>query len=241
MFEKIRRQPLSERIAGKVEEEILSGNFSIGTQMPSEPTMAKQFGVSRNVVREAYKILQERGLLDIKDGNGAFVAQPDTNLTKNALGRYIRLIGVDSALESLYETRIILEGSNARFAALRATKEEIEDLALHLQRMHENIQFSDRWTEADLDFHIAVARASHNPFQVLLLEPLVDQLREVIWEGFMAPGATQNGLLEHEKMLECIQRGDAEGAYQAMIDHLHFSQKVSKNRWTIEHEEFEDH
>jgi DNA-binding FadR family transcriptional regulator len=231
MFEKIHRQPLSEVIAGTIEESILSGTFAIGTQMPSEPAMSKQFGVSRNVVREAYKILQERGLLDIRDGNGAFVAQPDTTLTKNALGRYIRLIGADSALDSIFESRIILEGSNARLAATRATPEEIEELATHLARMHENLEFSNRWTESDLDFHIAVAKATHNPFQLLLLEPLVDQLREIIWEGFMTPGAKLHGLEEHDKMFDCIKKCDPEGAYNAMIEHLRFSQEISKQHW----------
>ncbi len=232
MFEKIHRQPLSEIIATTIEESILSGTFAIGTQMPSEPAMSKQFGVSRNVVREAYKILQERGLLDIRDGNGAFVAQPDTTLTKNALGRYIRLIGVDSALDSLFESRIILEGSNARLAAMRATPEEIDELATHLARMHQNLEVSNLWTESDLDFHISVAKATHNPFQVLLLEPLVDQLREIIWEGFMTPGAKDRGLEMHDKMFTCIQNGDPDGAYNAMIEHLRFSQAITKQHWT---------
>jgi DNA-binding FadR family transcriptional regulator len=232
MFEKIHRQTLSEVIAGTIEESILSGTFAIGTQMPSEPAMSKQFGVSRNVVREAYKILQERGLLMIRDGNGAFVAQPETTLTKNALGRYIRLVGVDSALESIFESRIVLEGPNARFAAMRATQEEIDELAVHLAHMRENSEFSNLWTESDLDFHTAVAKATHNPFQLLLLQPLVDQLREIIWEGFQTPGAKQHGLEAHEKMLVCIQKRDPDGAYDAMIEHLRFSQAISKQHWT---------
>ena len=151
MFEKIHRQPLSEVIAGTIEEAILSGTFAIGTQMPSEPAMSKQFGVSRNVVREAYKILQERGLLDIQDGNGAFVAQPDTTLTKNALGRYIRLIGADSALDSIFESRIILEGSNARLAATRATPQEIEKLAYQffVDRGYEHSHDQEDWLKAE--------------------------------------------------------------------------------------------
>lgn len=231
MFEQIQKQPLSEIIAEKVEESILSGVFKIGSRLPSEQSLANQFGVSRNVVREAFKILQERGLIEIQDGSGAFVIPPNTEFTSNAFGRYIRLIGADSAVGALYETRMILEGQNARLAAVRATAEDIAELELHLDQMHANVESGGRWTEADLDFHISVAKATHNPFLVLLLQPLVAQLREVIWDGFLTPGATAIGLAAHEKLFQSIKNKDADGAYQAMIDHLDHSEKISSIHW----------
>lgn len=227
MFDRIQKQPLSEIIAGKVEESILSGSFPIGSRLPSELSLANQFGVSRNVIREAFKILQERGLIESQDGSGAYVSQPNAKFTNNAFGRYIKLIGADSAIESLYETRIILEGQNARLAAVRALPDDIEELAVHLEHMHENVESGGPWTEADLDFHISLAKATHNPFQVLLLEPLVAQLREVIWKGFMTPGATTEGLAAHVRLFNAIKNRNEEGAYQAMIEHLGHSAKIS--------------
>jgi DNA-binding FadR family transcriptional regulator len=230
MFERIQKQPLSEIIAGKVEESILSGAFPIGSRLPSEQSLATQFGVSRNVVREAFKILQERGLIEIQDGSGAFVTQPNSEFTKNAFGRYIKLIGADLAIDALYETRMILEGQNARMAAARALPEDIEELALHLEHMRENVESGGQWTEADLDFHISVAKATHNPFQVLLLEPLVAQLRAVIWEGFLTPGASAEGLAAHVRLYNSIKDRDADNAYLAMIEHLHHSEQISLKR-----------
>jgi len=228
MFKKITRTRLYETVAEEIENAILDGQYEISSRLPSEQSLADQFEVSRNVVREALKVLQERGLVEVMDGSGAFVAHPNSEQTTNALGRYIRMIGVDSAIDALYETRIALEGFNARLAAQRATDEQIEELNSYLEMMRENMASHVRWTEADLDFHIAVAKATNNPFQALLLEPLVEQLREVISKGFVKPGATQTGLAAHIKLIECIRARDPEGAYRTMVGHLHHSEQTVK-------------
>ena len=220
MFKKIRRIRLYETIAGEIEKAILDGHFETGSRLPSEQSLADQFEVSRNVVREALKVLQERGLVKVIDGSGAFVAPPNSEQTTIALGRYIRLIGAGSALDALYETRIALEGFNARLAAQRATDEQIREMERFVEKMRENIDSHEIWTETDLDFHILVARATNNPFQALLLEPLVGQMREVMSEGFVKQGAAQTGLAAHIKLLECIKNHDPEGAYQTMVNHL---------------------
>src|SRR5581483_2370929 len=137
-FRKIERQRLSHQVADQVEEAIIGGRFKIGSRLPSEQALAGQFGVSRNVVREALKIVQERGLVQIVNGSGAYVAQPDSGATRDALGRYLRLVGTDSSFRSLYEVRKILEGANARLAAERAGASDLELLASCLQRMQEH-------------------------------------------------------------------------------------------------------
>jgi GntR family transcriptional repressor for pyruvate dehydrogenase complex len=82
----------------------------------------------------------------------------------------------------------------------------------------------EKWTEADLDFHLAIAKATHNPFFSVLLEPLVNQLRRVIAEGYLVPGAVGTGLEAHTRLYECIKNRDPEGAYNAIMDHLHDSE-----------------
>jgi GntR family transcriptional repressor for pyruvate dehydrogenase complex len=225
-FTPVQRQRLSEIIVSEIEESILSGDLKVGEKLPSEQALASQFEVSRNVVREALKILQERGLIEIMDGSGAFVSLPKSEVTTNALGRYIRLTGAHQAVKNLYEVRRILEGQNARMAAERAQESDLEELRHYLAVMQENKdnRFIEKWTEADLDFHIAVARATHNPFMALLLEPLVGQLREVISEGYYQPEAVESGFQAHTVILNCVEKGDAEGAYTAMLAHLNDSE-----------------
>jgi GntR family transcriptional regulator, transcriptional repressor for pyruvate dehydrogenase complex len=228
VFKKLERTRLYEMVAEEIEKAILDGDYEVGSRLPSEQNLADQFEVSRNVVREALKVLQERGLVQVLDGSGAFVAHPNSEQTTIALGRYIRLIGASSAIDALYETRISLEGFNARLAAQRATAEQIKELESYLDLMRANIKSHETWTEADLDFHVSVARATNNPFQAMLLEPLVEQLREVISEGFAKPGASHDGLTAHEKLMECIKEHDPEGAYQTMVEHLLHSERMVK-------------
>lgn len=230
MFKKIPRTRLYEVVAEEMEKAILDGAYEIGSRLPSEQSLANQFEVSRNVVREALKVLQERGLVQVLDGSGAFVARPNPEQTTNALGRYIRMIGVTSALDALYETRIAIEGMNARLAAERATEEQIQELDDILEVMRQNIGSHEMWTRADLDFHISIARATNNPFQALLLEPIVDEMREVISEGFVKPGATHSGLESHEKLMKNIKDRNPEEAYRTMTAHLQESiQSVKEN------------
>jgi GntR family transcriptional repressor for pyruvate dehydrogenase complex len=224
-FEKVAKPRLSQLVANQLEEAIISGAFDIGARLPSEQTLANQFGISRNVVREAFKILQERALIEIVSGSGAFVSQPNSDATSGALGRYIRLIGMNSSIEAIYEARRILEGENARLAAKRACAQDLEKLSACLARMREHKGSIKRWSDADLDFHLIIAEATYNPFLGLLLEPLVDQLRNVISEGYMVPGAIETGLKAHIILLDCIEAKDPEGAYRAIMDHLCDSEK----------------
>jgi GntR family transcriptional regulator, transcriptional repressor for pyruvate dehydrogenase complex len=219
-FRKLQRKPLPEVVAGEIEEAIILGTFAVGSQLPSEQQLADQFGVSRNVVREAFKFLKERGLIEIMNGSGAYVKRPSHAPTSDALGRYIRLLGAHESITQLYEVRRILEGWNARLAAERADSHDLDYLSHCLQRMEEHAGSIEKWSEADLDFHLGVAKATHNAFLRLLLEPLVDQLRGVIAEGYMVPGAVERGLQAHQNLYSLIKNRNVEGAYIAIIEHL---------------------
>jgi DNA-binding FadR family transcriptional regulator len=226
MFKKVTKTRLYELIADEIQNAIISGTYSVGDRLPSEQSFAAQFDVSRNVIREALKVLQARGIVEVLDGSGAYVAQPNVGSVTNALGHYIRFIGVDSSLKSLYESRRILEGWNVRLAAERADQHDLDNLRDYIAMMHSNMTTSiDLWTDADLNFHIAIAKATHNIFLPLLLEPLVDQLRKVIAEGYLSQGAVVTGLEAHQRVFECISHRDADGAFKAMIDHLRDSEE----------------
>jgi DNA-binding FadR family transcriptional regulator len=227
-FKTVERKRLSEIVAEDIEEAIITGTFGVGSQLPSEQDLANQFGVSRNVVREAFKFLKERGLIQIRNGSGAYVNQPSTEPTSDALGRYIRFIGAHESIADLYEVRRILEGWNARLAAERADEADLATLADCLKRMEAHAGSLEKWAGADLAFHLAVARATHNTFLGALLEPLVGQLRGVIAEGYTVPGAVERGLQSHRNWFQCIQSRDAEGAYQAVIEHLNDSERRVK-------------
>lgn len=224
-FRRLERAPLSEVVAAEIEEAIAAQEFAFESRLPSEQQLADQFGVSRNVVREAFKLLRERGLISIQAGSGAQVLKPSGDVTSAALGRYLRLSGESRSIEHLYQVRRLLEGEAARLAAEHADGGDVSELGACLERMAESVNSVDDWTNADLAFHLAVARATHNPLFNVLLQPLVDQLRTVITEGFLESGAAERGYEAHREVYRSIQAKDSERAYAAIIDHLHDSEE----------------
>jgi DNA-binding FadR family transcriptional regulator len=120
----------------------------------------------------------------------------------------------------VYEARITIETATARLAAARASEHDLEQIAACLEAMRSERGDLQRWTAADLGFHLAVASASHNPFLSTLLAPLVKVIERGIMESFGSPEAVEAGLLAHESILERIQGRDAPGAEEAMRRHL---------------------
>ncbi|MBL8157075.1 MAG: FadR family transcriptional regulator [Anaerolineae bacterium] len=224
IFAKVEQKPLSEVIAEQIEEAIVKRAFAVGVQLPSEQQVADQFGVSRNVVREAFKVLKERGLITIQNGSGAYVAEPSTEHARSALGRYLRMTGSPDTLTHLFATRRLLEGENARLAAQFATSDDLAALEDCLRRMREHAGSIEKWSSADLDFHVSIARATQNPFYVILLEPLVGYLYDVIATPYNLPGAIEHGLESHLAIYEAIRARDPEGAYRAILAHLEDSE-----------------
>jgi DNA-binding FadR family transcriptional regulator len=236
----LQRQTLFEALASEVEEWILSGQLEPGAKLPSEEALRLRFGVSRPVVREAFAQLRERGLIETINGSGTFVRHPDADLLTDALVRHLRVAGRrgdsavgESVVGKVYEARIAIEASTARLAAQRATEQDLEAISARLMEMRSERSDLDAWTRADLGFHLAVASASHNPFLLTLLAPLVKVIERVIVAGYRSPRAVEAGLAAHERIWETVSSRDADGAETAMREHLADSQR--RLSWTRKH------
>ncbi len=238
IFKKVERKKLYELIADEIEEVILSGTYEIGSKLPSEQSIAEQFEVSRNIVREAMKILQERRLISVVDGSGAFVTKPSSGATSDALTRYLRLLGMAPSIEALYEIRSVIEVANVRLAALRAGADDIVQLENAMEKMRECAKISiDLWTEADLHFHLIIAQTTHNPLMTVMLEPLVNQWRGVIGTGYSVEGGVSAGLDAHKALLAAIKNNDPDTAAEIMMEHLEDSKQRTKIAFEIKEKE----
>ena len=216
-FQRLERPRLSLSIADRLEQAIVSGTLAGGNRLPSEQALADQFQVSCNVVREAFKVLEERGLIEILSGSGTFVRHPGPETTSDALQRYMRLTTGGASIRALFEARRILECANARLPAERADAEDVERLAACVAQMQDPQGSDATWTRADLEFHLGLAKATHNPFLQLLLEPLVRQIRGVIAGTRTNADPTLSG---HLRLLDHIRCRDAQGAQDSMLEHL---------------------
>ncbi|HPG71585.1 MAG TPA: FCD domain-containing protein [Syntrophales bacterium] len=203
-----------------LDSRIRSGAFAPGERLPTEARLSEEFDVSRTVVREAIARLKAEGLVESRQGAGAFVAR--------RLGAGIFRMGpglaeADGALD-IFELRLIVEVAAAERAALRRTPEQLEAMGSALARMDMALDRGEDGATADDDFHCAIAAASGNPLIgrfVAFVSQEFSASRAPTWsaEGVSRglAGAAQD---EHRAVFDAIAAGEAEAARQAAQRHL---------------------
>ncbi|SDG32344.1 FadR/GntR family transcriptional regulator [Sulfitobacter delicatus] len=215
-----KRQTLADQLYGQVLEQIVSNKLAQGEKLPSEHQIATAFGVSRPVVREALRKLQEDGLVEARRGVGTFVRRrPSEKLIEYTTA------GSVAGLMRAMEARITVEKATARMAALRANPKDIARIETALQVLEESMQARTPSFDADYQFHRAIAEASGNEVFIQML----DCARDAIEQGIdVAQKLTREGtqnridvvISEHRQILEAIRAGDAEVAGVSMAYHL---------------------
>ncbi len=223
MYQPIQSERLYERIVNQIENRIATGDLKVGDQLPTELDLAKQFAVSRTVVREAVKALCEKGLVEIRLGRGTFVTKGAEGAVRHSLGL---LLKAENGLVSLAEVREILEPEIAALAATRITEENIEAMKVALEAMETALDNADVFEEADLDFHLALAEATQNPIIPSLMDSIIDLLREQRKRTGSVAGGLARGQYHHKQILEAVIQRDPQAARQAMKKHL---QQVRKD------------
>ena len=226
---KISRQRLYQQVAQQLQEMILDGELKPGDKLPPERQMAEQMGVSRTVIREAVKTLEQRGLVKVLTGDGTYVSQIDPGIVSESLGRFIRqrVSSFEDPLDNLSEVRRMLEIEIAGLAADRAQPEDVAAMEEALMQMEsaaalpkDNLDRMERWVAADLAFHNTLAQASQNPLLPMLLEPMSSHLLEFRRMASSAPGAMEDALNYHRKLLERVRTHEASACRDIMREHL---------------------
>ncbi len=217
-YTQIQSARLYEKIVEQIEAQVLEGKLHYGDRLPTERELAEKFGVSRTAVREAVKALREKGLVDSHPGRGTFITDGASRAMRDSLGFMIK-IGAAEGSDHLVETREILEPEIAALAAERASDQDIALLRRAVETMDATLDDADAFIEADLGFHLALARATQNVLIPTLIDPIVDLLREHRKRIFLVNGAAR-GQFHHKRILDAVVRRDAEAARQAMRAHL---------------------
>ncbi|MEV2254997.1 FadR/GntR family transcriptional regulator [Streptomyces sp. NPDC050147] len=201
------RSALSEQVIAELRNQISSGEWPVGSRIPTEPELVEQLGVARNTVREAVRALAHNGLLDIRQGSGTYVVA--TSELAGVMQR--RFAGTDP--RHIAELRSTLESSAAKLAAQRRTERDLRQLDALLERREAAWASGDAeaFVAADATFHLAVVAASHNDAMTAMYadlgEVLVDWLREDIGEEL-----TPESHMDHARLVDAIRENDAEAA-----------------------------
>jgi len=215
----LRSKKLHELLAETLEELILNGTYAVGRSLPSAQAIATQYGVSQTVVRDAVRQLAAKGLVEVRQGVGAFVTKSGQAGLIDSLRLAMRRHQVPR--REIREMRSILEVQIAGLAAARRTQEDLEHFRDVLAR-YEAVAATAPWEETvqlHLQFHSAMIVATHNgAFTVLM-----GALTELFLMGLEPEEPGEAAVLtykQHAHIFACIESGDVESARQAMQEHF---------------------
>ncbi|MFD7878737.1 FadR/GntR family transcriptional regulator [Streptomyces sp. NPDC059766] len=202
-----RRSALSEQVIAELRNQITSGEWPVGSRIPTEPELVEQLGVARNTVREAVRALAHNGLLDIRQGSGTYVVA--TSELAGVMHR--RFSGADP--RHIAELRSALESAAARLAAERRTEKDLKQLDALLVRREEAWASGDAeaFVAADATFHLAVVSASHNDVMTAMHADLGEVLRDWLRDD-VGEELTPEGYMQHTRLVDAIRSGDADTA-----------------------------
>jgi GntR family transcriptional regulator, transcriptional repressor for pyruvate dehydrogenase complex len=217
-FTTVRRKRLFEDVAGQIRKLIADGALQSGDLLPPERQLAERFGVSRNSVRDALRVLELTGLIVSRHGEGNVVA----DVSAEALVAPIALLLVRKRklVAELLDVRKMLEPALAARAARHATSEQIALLEDILRRQREKSLRGESTVEEDSEFHYTIALAARNSVVLKLLDVLMDLLRETRARSLQVAGRLERSLAGHRRVLEAIKAHDAAAAERAVRKHL---------------------
>lgn len=223
-FDAIQSRRTFEEILVRLQDAFVSGELSEGDRLPAERELAEQFGTSRSSVREAIRVLEALGVVDVKPGadNGALLLAAPGRAFRSILEYQLALRGI--TISSLVEFRIVLESWSAWAAAERAAPETLSHAPELIRQMAEPGLGPTDFQALDAAFHLEIVRASSNELLVLVLDGARTTTDRLMLEALTASSnwqATKTRLVEeHERILEAVTRGDGERASDLMSAHI---------------------
>jgi DNA-binding FadR family transcriptional regulator len=233
LFKEVKTEKVYIRVVKQIEELIENGKLKPGDRLPPEKILAKKLGVSRPSVREAIVALEILGLVETRGGRGNFVKNV---VSASVLDQGFRNLEEEESPFELLQARKIIEGEIAGYAARMAEKEDLGRIRQYLDNMRNiaqkpsNPEKFDQHVKLDLEFHLSIARATHNAVLLRMVTQLFESLKEDLWTSFKKrswsiPGILQRYLKEHEQILSAIEAKQSYQARKSMHKHLTGVQK----------------
>jgi DNA-binding FadR family transcriptional regulator len=215
-----RQKRLYQQVAEHLGSRIRDGEFPPGHSLPGEVTLAREYGISRNVMRETLVALELLGLVEVRAGSGAFVTDnpPSTNFTLGQIGH----VGGPSPL-AILEARRGIEGEVAFHAASNASDEDIKALAAMIDEAAASESGGPEPNDWPGAFHIALAKSTDNAVFLTIVESLWQAVRGPMFEGLRAQVSMRqirSRLETRQRVVNAIKERDPEAARAAMHAHI---------------------
>jgi DNA-binding FadR family transcriptional regulator len=226
----VETQRLYRQIADQLSGLIVSGEFPEGARMPSERELAAQLGVSRPSVREALIALEIAGKVEVRVGAGVYVTKrrpvPVSDPTSEGHGPF-----------ELLRARWLIEGEIAAEAARNAEPGELASIRAAVEDMRRQHRQHRSADAADRDFHVEIAKGTHNSALVHVVCDLWDRGRGAIWKQmehhFQTPELEKAILRDHAAICEALEARDGRAARAAMRRHLERVDREFNRGWEL--------
>jgi DNA-binding FadR family transcriptional regulator len=221
-FNPVSSKKLYLQIYNQILSEIQSGSFEIGDKLPAERELCEQFGVSRAPIRQALSALELNGIIYSRQGEGVYVKS-----TQIAPGNSQSAIFFNSiSPEDIVEVRMNIEPLIVKFAAQRATDEDIEDLRSTIKKMEQETKAGVYVPETDEQLHNGIAKASHNDLFINIMTAISNAMKQQEMWKFIRdrtvtrPDYRDVNFKEHQLLIKAIEDHNEKEAVEIMTNHM---------------------
>jgi GntR family transcriptional repressor for pyruvate dehydrogenase complex len=213
----VQRAGVKNQVFEQLRDRIMERTWPPGAKIPSENALALALGASRVSIREALHMLASLGLLETRHGGGTYVREYSGEILFNPLLPMLALDKQD--ILHVLEYRKIVEKGIVSLVVKRAEKPEIEELEAAFQAMKEHRNNTRAFAQADLSFHLALAKAAGNPV-VMKVNAVITDILKVSMYGIVGSLGTKDGLYYHRRILDAIKDHDGPRAESLMEEHV---------------------
>jgi GntR family transcriptional repressor for pyruvate dehydrogenase complex len=219
----LKSSKLSDQAMESILDQIKRGILRPGDRLPSLRELVSQLGVSQTAVREALRGLVGLGVIDLQAGRGAFVQSVSSEILLRPESLFF-LLQRETLLHAI-EVRKALEVETIALAAERATSEDLTELERILRRMERDAKSNETAFRHGPYFHLAIAKATHNPLFISMVNSFVSLLKQGAVLGEFVPEAREHEHRLHAELYESIVKRDASEARRRMREHLQVSKE----------------
>ncbi len=217
-FRAVRKSRVSQEIIEQVRDLVTSGRLRAGDRLPAERDLAQNLQVSRSTVREAIRALESLGLLEVRSGQGTFLAVHPKGPGSVPLTGSLLKAWDDQ--HKLFEVRRVMEPDLAALAARRATPGHIEQMRAALGEQEGQIQRGRTGIQADTSFHFLLAESTGNEILLQIMQGLLETLQKSREASLQKGSRRSQSLRQHQAILAAIESRDPKLAEQRMLEHV---------------------
>lgn len=218
MLKAVKKTRIPEEIADQIIQLIRKGDLKPGDRLSPERELAQQLRVSRASVREAMRLLDMKGLLNVRQGAGTFISDDTVEATVQAFSSLLSYTA--NTVSDIFEMRLILEPHVVALAAERATPDDIRKMEEILDKQEADVASGGSGVDFDTDFHFTIAQATQNPSLVAVIQATSDILNQSRDAALQSPERSRSSLQSHRLILDAIKRKRPKEAEYSMTHHI---------------------